>query len=343
MCPTVRRVVWIVTLIVVMPAVVHAQRSDVVEVTNGDRITGTVSRLLRGRLEFRTDSAGTLSIIWEQVVRLTSAENLDIELQSGERFSGTISSPSSGQLVVQTASGPSRPIDMKQIVLMTSIAEGFRGRTTGSLDFGLNFTNSQSARTYTLNGEALHRSAAHMYETQVKFDSWLAARDDVERLTRNALTVDVRRRLARRWFAVATIEGQQDEQLELDVRLLVAGGVGRMLIHSQRSHLAVSGGLDYDGEQYDSVGSFDHSVELFGDVVWDWFARDSVTEAKVEATTYVSLARQRLRLEWDSSLRRDIFWDLYWAVNITESFDSDPPDDRPRSDFLLSFTLGWSF
>ena len=35
-------------------------RTDVVTIANGDRITGEVVRLERGRLEIKTDDAGTL-------------------------------------------------------------------------------------------------------------------------------------------------------------------------------------------------------------------------------------------------------------------------------------------
>ena len=35
-------------------------RTDVVTLANGDRITGEVARLERGRLKFETDDAGTL-------------------------------------------------------------------------------------------------------------------------------------------------------------------------------------------------------------------------------------------------------------------------------------------
>jgi hypothetical protein len=53
--------------------------------------------------------------------------------------------------------------------------------------------------------------------------------------------------------------------------------------------------------------------------------------------------RQRGRLEIDGNVRHDIFGNMYWAFNIHEKFDSDPPDDRPRSDLGLSFSLGWTF
>ena len=338
-------------LVLAVPATLQARSTDVVEVASGDRITGDVRRLDRGQLAFATASAGpghqrfagTISIVWTEVVSLTSAQNFDIELASGERFAGSISTASPGHLVVQTASGPTRPIAVGEFVWIVPIEDGFRGRTTGSIDFGLSFTNAQDARDYTLNAAAIHRSRSHAYETQVRFDSWLSARDDAERLTRNDLGVDVRRRLRERWFAVAKFQAQQDEPLELDVRLLAGGGVGRTLVQSNRTRLSVQGGLDYDAEQYGDIDSFDHSAELFAGADWDWFETGSALEAAIEATTFISLNRQRARLQLDGTLRRDVFWSMYWALNVLERFDSDPPGDRPRSDLGVSFTLGWTF
>ena len=49
-------------------ATTHAQgRTDVVTLPNGDRITGEIKRLERGRLEFKTDDAGTLYLEWDKI------------------------------------------------------------------------------------------------------------------------------------------------------------------------------------------------------------------------------------------------------------------------------------
>jgi hypothetical protein len=340
-----------VMLFALVPATLVAQTSDVVEVASGDRISGDVSRLAHGQLAFRTASAGTgrprfagtISIAWTEVVRLTSAKQLDVELASGERFSGSVSSPSPGRLIVQTATGPSRLLEITDIVGIIPIEAGFRGRTTGSIDFGLNFTTAENARTYTLDAAALHHSRGYNYETEVNFDSWLSGQDDGERVTRNNLNTDVRRRLSNRWFAVATGAVQQDEPFDLHARLLAGGGIGRRLIQTNRGIFSVEGGLDYDAEKYGDREAFDHSGEVFAGVAGDWFAAGGSTEASVAARTFISLARRRTRLELDSSLRRDLALNLYWAFNIEESFDSDPPRDRPRSDLGLSFSLGWTF
>jgi len=338
-------------LLALVPATLAAQTSDVVEVASGDRINGDVSRLQHGQLAFRTASAGaghqrfagTISIVWAEVVSLTSAKQLDVELASGERFSGSMSSPSRGRLIVQTATGPSRPLDVNEVIGIIPMEAEFRGRTTGSIDFGLSFTNAENTRTYTLNANALHRSPAYFYETQITFDSWLSARDDAERLTRNELSADVRRRLSNRWFALVTGAVQQDEPLELNVRLLLGGGIGRKLLQTNRGLLSVEGGFDYNGEDYDNRDTFDHSPEAFAGAKADWFSAGSGTEASADARTFIDLVGQRARLEVTGKLRRDLPRDMYWAFNIQERFDSDPPGDRPRSDFGLSFSLGWTF
>ena len=59
-----------------VPARRYAQgKTDVVTLANGDRITGEIKRLDRGRLEFKTDDAGTLYLEWDKLVqpRLDSA------------------------------------------------------------------------------------------------------------------------------------------------------------------------------------------------------------------------------------------------------------------------------
>jgi hypothetical protein len=341
MCPPTMRWLTLALLMVAAGTTADAQRTDVVQVTNGDRITGTVSRLERAQLAFRTDAAGTISIAWRDVVTLTSSENLDVELSSGARFSGTLSSPSPGHLVVQTSSGPSPSIDMTEVIRFTPVAANFHARTNGSIDFGLNLATADSAASYTLDFDAANRTRS--YETVVDFDAWLQRREDTDTLTRNDLQIDVRRLLPRRWYAVAKVGYQNDDELDLDWRVLAGGGVGRRLVQSNQMLLSVEGGLDYAGESYDSEDSTDHSAELFGGIDWDYFSPTWATETTTAATTYISLQRQRVRLELDAQLRRDIFWDLYWALNVFGSFDSDPPGDRDGNSLGLSFTVGWSF
>ena len=334
------RSVSLALLVSFFPVAGSVGGTDVVQVTNGDRFTGTVSRLDRGKLLFSTDAAGTIPIAWSQVVRLTSSQELDVETTSGMRFSGPITSPADGRLLVRTDSGTTLPIAMEDVIRITPIASDFRARTSGSLGAGLNFRTAENTTNYTLDGTALYRGRS--YEVEATLASWLSRRDDADREARSDLVVNLRRLLPSRWFALATIEGQQNDELELDWRFLAGGGVGRKLIQTQETLLSAHGGVDYDAERYLGL-STDHSAEAFVGVDWDWLPAGGSTEARVIGTTYASLARGRVRVELDAEVSRDLFWRLYWAVHALESYDSDPPGDRRRSDFGVSSTLGWSF
>src|SRR5690606_30604963 len=125
---------------------------------------------------------------------------------------------------------------------------GFRERTSGSIDAGLSYRTSENTTNYTLDGTALYR--ARSYEAEATFASWLSRRDDAEREARSDLVVDLRRLLPSRWFALATIEGQQNDELALDWRFLAGGGVGRRLIQTQETLLSAHGGVNYDAERY---------------------------------------------------------------------------------------------
>src|SRR5262245_14678134 len=70
----------------------HAQ-NDVVELTTGNRLIGTIRSLYRGELRFSIAGAGTVNINWSNVEVLESARMMDVELASGERLSGAVSSP----------------------------------------------------------------------------------------------------------------------------------------------------------------------------------------------------------------------------------------------------------
>ena len=75
----------------------HAVKTDILTLRNGDRITGEIKSLDKGRLEFSTDDIGTIYIEWNKVASLTAPKMFDIELDSGRHLYGSlIPTPSVG-------------------------------------------------------------------------------------------------------------------------------------------------------------------------------------------------------------------------------------------------------
>lgn len=330
-----------VVLLVAAGTPAAAQVADTVRLANGDRLHGSMLGMEAGQLTLRAGAAGTVTVEWSAVVGLASRETFEIELDSGERLTGRLASPSRGQVVVDTESGPTEPIDLSTIVAIAPAAAGPPTRLSGSVELGLTYAKAANTRTWTLDAEGDHRLGA--YETFGRVESWLFARDDAATTDRHEASLETRRLFARGWFAFGRLQAQADDELELDLRLLVGGGVGRYLLRSDRHRLSVAGGFDYDAEWYDGVEDRGDAVEALASLAWDWLPTGGSTEVTLRATTFHALDRERWRLDLDGDLRRRILAGLYLGLHVFDDFDSAPPGDRTRSDLGASLVLGWSF
>jgi putative salt-induced outer membrane protein YdiY len=324
---------------------VEAAADDLVVLTSGNRMTGTLRELNRGDLSFSIDGAGRgrgrIDIDWRNVSMLESTQRLDVETASGERFLGTITAPAPGILEITTDAGP-KNISMKDIVRITPIEATFRDRTRGSLDVGLDFLSADDEIDWTLNAEARNRTKHHLIE--VSLSSLVRRHDSETTQQRNDLQIGYRRFLENRWFALGLFEVEEDLELDLDLRALLGAAMGRTLVQSDRAQLAVYGGLDLVHEEYRGASSLDEDrVEALGAVEWDWFDLGADTTFSIEATTYVALDDGRVRLELDSSLRRDVANNVYLSLNLFESYNSDPPEGLKESDLGVSLTIGRTF
>jgi hypothetical protein len=100
-------------------------RTDVVTLANGDRITGEVIRLERGRLEFKTDDAGTLYLEWDKLVSLVANRFVEVLTPAGVRFLGSLG-PAAGRTIAVTSPEGGVTLPMSDVTLITPI-----GRASG--------------------------------------------------------------------------------------------------------------------------------------------------------------------------------------------------------------------
>ena len=127
---------WLGCLLLLTAAgAAHAQ-NDVVELTTGNRLIGTIRSLYRGGLRFSIAGAGTVNINWSNVELLESARMMDVELASGERLSGAVQSPAAKELEVTGEAG-TRTVSMPDVVRIHPIEPLARDRLSGSIDLGL--------------------------------------------------------------------------------------------------------------------------------------------------------------------------------------------------------------
>src|SRR5215204_5068247 len=110
-------------------------RTDVVTLANGDRITGEVVRLDRGKLEFKTDDAGTLYLEWDKLSSVVAQRSVEVLTTDGTRYVGSLGPAPIRSITVVTADGEVA-LPMTRVTLITQVGLNFWRQLEGSIDAG---------------------------------------------------------------------------------------------------------------------------------------------------------------------------------------------------------------
>ncbi len=144
-------------IVVVLDTPARAQKTDVVTLANGDRITGEVSTLSRGRLEYKTDDEGTLYIEWDKVATVTAAGQFEVGTSDGRLFVGSLRSDTPRTLVV-VDSDRAVSLPMPEVTVIAQIGRNFWKKLDGSVDIGFSYTHSSDIAQLNVNTSTVYRS-----------------------------------------------------------------------------------------------------------------------------------------------------------------------------------------
>ncbi|MEE8585624.1 MAG: DUF481 domain-containing protein [Acidobacteriota bacterium] len=203
-------------------------KTDVVTLTNGDRVTGEIKELARGKLRLSTDLMGTVEIEWEGIQQLSSTYRFEVEEKTGARHFGSIRS-GAGREIEVVGELASVELDHLSVVRIYPIEKGL-SRLEGFLDVGFSFTRANRVVQWSLGAEVRSRTPKRQFKGT--FSSLLSDQQDLDRSTRNVLGLSFNHFFGDRWFASALAQFTQNEELELDLRSIVGGGLGRHLIQT---------------------------------------------------------------------------------------------------------------
>ena len=346
-----RRALPLVLLISLWPAVCFAVKTDVVVLKNGDKITGEVKSLARGKLDYSTDDAGRLAIEWVKVARVTSPHTFEVEMTSGAKYTGPLGvTDRDGTMTVAGSQGVDT-LAIPSVVRINSLDARFSQRVQAYLDVGFTFAKANQATTFNTSGQAAYRG--DKYGSKLSLDSYAQGQESTATSTRNSIGLSLTRYLPKRWQAIALAGTEENDELNLALRVTGAGVLGRNMIQSNSSELGAGIGLAVNRERFSQTDPTSTAgdetktnLEVLLAAQWDAFRFDT---PKLDFSTtfylYPSITTAgRVRGELSSRLKYELFHDFNFGFNLTDTFDSRPPEETAqKNDYIMSFTIGWSY
>jgi hypothetical protein len=331
-------------LALLFPTVAGAQgKTDVVTLANGDRITGEIARLERGRLEFKTDDIGDLYLEWDKLVSLVSPLRLvEVELADGRRFLGTLAPSTPRELLINDATGPIA-VPMSDVTFMTAIGRSFWSKLDGTIDAGFTYTKSSGIAQLNANTDTVFRRP----QSQMRLTTSLTTTqsEDSGKDDRAAVEGSYLRYPWPRWFVTGTGRFETNESLGLVLRSQVGGAIGPRIVNSNRATLSFGAGLAFNDEQGVDVPRTKNldALVLFHTAFYTYDRPR--TNVDVSAQYYPSLSNLgRQRLQLDASAKREFWKDLFLSLSMFDTFDSRPPTpDADKNDVGVVISVGWSY
>jgi putative salt-induced outer membrane protein YdiY len=320
------------------------EKTDVVRLINGDRITGEILELRYGQLSLKTDSLGTVSVDWLDIARIESRHNFFIEMNAGERYSGVIAAaPDAGHILVSTDGG-SVDLPVADVAMVTQLEGGFIERLTGSVSLGFNETRSSDVS-----------SLAFAFDTEYRSDKILASLDGnysatktTESGTLNQYALNFSNQFLlpgdHFWLGMATYES--NEQQGIDGRLLVGGARGKYWVRKADAEFATFAGIGLTQEWATVSADDQQSIEGILGLQWKVFRFHDPKTTLTSRLTFLPSMTETGRYRGNTlvSLDHEIVKDFYVDLSFNGSYDSDPPEDTADSvDYSVSTSLRYKF
>lgn len=337
-------IIALFSIVLLSPDVRAREKIDIITMRNGDVVHGEIKSLERGLLEVSTSFMGTVNIEWRGVLRIESPQFFEVETTTGVRLFGTMPDGLEDDVIMIGAPGLAERLERIDVVRIYQLDQGFWDRLDGFVDFGYTFARANRNTQYTLGTEVGFNTDKSTIK--VDFNSQLTNSKDREPQTQNTVNVSLDRSMSERWFGVGLAQFAQNDELDLSLRQLYGGGIGRYTIQTNRTLLSWWAGAGFTRERFFSNDDPINSVEAIAVLNHSYFIFEgNNTDLTTQVAFFPNLSDfGRIRINLNTRIRWEIFKDFTWNVTFRNDFDSRPPTEGSETnDFTLSTSVGFKF
>ncbi len=319
-------------------------KTDVVVLRNGDRISGDIVSLEFGILTLKTDNMSNLSIEWPAVRSVTSKFAFAIERRDGSKYHGVIATTEDGaDLRVENEAGAAS-LPMDEVERISRFSPRFWDRITGALALGFSYAKSSSIQVSSVNFNSSYRSTS--IDGSLGFSSNTTKDSSGKTTNRDLLTGGVMFLQQSRnfWGLLGSLE--RDQSLGIDLRLVGGASVGRRFVQSTYTEVTGIAGLVATEEWIVDNPTPKASVEGVVGGTWNVFKFiEPKTRLDLGLYVFPSLTESgRYRSTGNLNLTHKFPHDITLGLTGYLSYDNKPPEaTAEKSDYGMTLNVGYSF
>lgn len=323
---------------------IDASYQDRIYLVNGDRVTGNLKELDRGKLRVKTRTMDDVFINWVDVKSIESDKYLRIVRRDGSFTNGRLEESDIKGVLGVLDHGVAVDVELEDVTSMRSLRvdQSFVERLEGDIKAGIDY--KKATDVLLVNVASNLRLREERYEIGFGFDWNDTRRNEDNTSTRINATGDYTAYLRNRWFWRGAATAERNDELGLQRRVLTSASAGRYLLLSNRHRWEVNAGLAGNFEEK-TDGTSNQSAEGVFQTTYDIFVHKvPVTRLVASAVAYPSLTDSgRLRVNTNISLRNEIIRSLFWDLSFYSNYDNRPAEGAQKTDYGIVTSIGTTF
>ena len=236
------------SLVVLLWSAAGYVSADVVVLTNGDRLTGTVDSISGGHVLLMTDYAGHVPIKLGAIAALSTEASFDVATEQGEVVGRFVAADGAQSVVSE---------DVSIEIALASV------RTAGQDNLALStfapeWTTRADLAMKISNGNTDTQQYSTLFETRLKRETvehslslLITSEEAEEEKTKDELDLDYgyKRFISEKWYASGNAEYFEDPLKDVDSRITLGAGLGYQFWDDSFGSLSTDLGLSYVREE----------------------------------------------------------------------------------------------
>jgi putative salt-induced outer membrane protein YdiY len=312
--------------------------ADVVVISNGDRLTGTVVEVYDGKLTLDTDYAGTIKISWGKVEAVETEHLVRLRFHDDRVVEGRLVAGAKGELRFQEEGKPAPEAFQKgQLERLNEPGTVWHGHLTLSSKMEGGNTRSTALQ---LTGEMLRETENTRLVVRGNYGH--ETKSDVETEDNYYVLGKFDLHLTTAWFAYLSDEVRRDKFEDLTYRNVISAGPGYLVYRGDRFDLRVEAGPAYITEEI-SDGTSD---SWFGGraAVHFRFQLPFGLEIRDDFVYWPNLEQwTNWQLHNELSLNTRIGQGWHFSVSLFTDRDNHPELGRQKEDHKFLVGIGYRF
>jgi hypothetical protein len=333
------------------PPLFARDKSDILVMNNGDRLTGEIKGLSAGTLYVSVDYIlNTASVNWSKVSHLESKQLFIVRTENGLVYTGTLKTTERPgerpmQIEIASAAEPVVVVEQPQIVEVDQTADRFVQRLNGDINLGFNYTKGNQAAQYNFSSSVAYPRPR--WGVGASYQSTLSSNSGSPVTTRNSLTLDGEHLLRwDNWFVAGNSNFRQSSEQNIDLQTNIGGGIGRFLKNTNRARISLMGGLAWQSTKYSATNTQLGQQSLAAALINGRVSLFQFNKTNLDVTaTVLPALTQPGRVYYDTNITYyvKLFGEVNWNLSFYGNWDTRPPANFSGSDYGASTGLGWTF